>query len=562
MASASDARGPHLPSAGATWFHRAMRARSLGLAFLVLLLASPASATPGPDSVVVVANASVPESVALAQRYAAARDVPQNRVCLLDLPDTEDITLADYTSLLLEPLRTCLDAGGVRDRVEAAVLMRGVPLRVDVPVPDGDGTELVSTAAALGLWESTLSDGTPILGQEPGMRATCGTVSCYAARWRNPYHGYPFEPGWSADIGGVHWRPLLVTMLHGRSYDDAARLLDSALMAEAGDVAPGEMLFMEGADPARGAQDFENAAVIAGLMDRGFTASSVPFDASLTGRTLSAFFTGTASLGETIEGNTFVPGSLVDNLTSYGAVPVNFHDTGETQVSIARWVAMGVAGVHGTVEEPLNNSFPHRSLMLEYVDGATLAEAYFAQMPFVYWRNLVLGDPMAAPYAKRPEVTITGVRDGDRLADAVPVHVEASDSTGLGVASIVLYLDGEEIARADGDVLDHCLAIGAGEGHQLLAVARVAMDPSDAHPYPPKGWAALSLDGEGGSTECAAPMPDAGTRDGGVNADASTGPSAPSGCGCRVASSGGSGAWLLASALVGLALRRRRIQRV
>ncbi len=536
--------------------------RRLAFACFACLAASPlpASATPGPDSVVVIANAGVPESVALAERYASARDVPANRVCLLELPEVEDLTLEDYGTLFLEPLRACLDAGGVRDRIEAAVLIRGVPLRVSVPVSSGN--EVVSLAAALGLWESTLSDGTPMLGQEPGMSASCGDgITCYAARWRNAYRGDAFDPGWSVEASGAMHRPLLVTMLHGRSYADAEHLLDSALEAEASGPGDAELLFMEGADPARGAQDPQNALVIAELTSRGLSASSVPFDANLTGRTLGAFFTGTASLGETIEGNTYLPGSIVDNLTSFGAVPGNFRETGESQVSIARWVAMGVAGVHGTVAEPLNNCFPHRRLILAYVDGATLAEAYHSQMPFVYWRNLVLGDPMAAPYAQRPEVTITGVADGARLGGATRVEVSATDPGERGIESIVLYLDGVEIARAAGGSLEHCLVVPAGDGHQLLAVARALEDPAGVRIYREKGWLALSLDASAGATECAAPMPDAGPPDGGAQLDADVGdagtvPPSAGGCGCRVRGSRSPGAAPLA--LLALLASRRR----
>ncbi|MFK7989303.1 MAG: hypothetical protein AB8I08_25015 [Sandaracinaceae bacterium] len=97
---------------------------------------------------------------------------------------------------------------------------------------------------------------------------------------------------------------------------------------------------------------------------------------------------------------------MAGNLTSFGARPINFRETGESQVSIARWVTAGVAGVHGTVAEPLNNCFPDRELLVRYVDGSTLAEAFHLTMPFVYWRNLVLGDPMAAPFAERPTLTV------------------------------------------------------------------------------------------------------------------------------------------------------------
>ena len=86
--------------------------RVLGL----VLLAGVAHATPGPGSVVVVGNGDDAESVALAERYAAARAVPANRVCLLPLPAVETLDEATYRDALLAPLRACLGP-----RVDVAV---------------------------------------------------------------------------------------------------------------------------------------------------------------------------------------------------------------------------------------------------------------------------------------------------------------------------------------------------------------------------------------------------------------------------------------------------------
>ncbi|MBX3269133.1 MAG: TIGR03790 family protein [Sandaracinaceae bacterium] len=534
-------------------------ATTLGL--VLSLAASVARATPGPDTTVVVANANVPESVALARRYAGARGVPDAQVCLLDVEDVEDLELEAYEAQVLGPLRACLDRTvGARARMEAAVLIRGMPLRVRVAT--GASPDVVSLAAALGLWETTAM-GRPLLGAPPGMSAMCGATPCYAAAWPNPYRGFPFEPGWSLERSGVTWRPLLVTMLHGRSFEDAARLLESALAAEARPPA-GELLFMDGADPARGALDAQYDAVIAALAGLDLTATRAPFDANLTGRTLAGFVTGTASLGETIEGNTFSPGALTDNLTSFGAVPANFRASGEQQVSIARWVAQGVAGAHGTVAEPLNNCFPNRRFFVEYALGATLAEAYLSMMPFVYWQNLVLGDPMAAPYARRPALTVDGVADGAPLAAPVRVEVGATDPSGYGVESVAALLDGVEVAREEGDALTLCLAPGAAGGPErhLLIVARAAADPEERYVWKPKGWVALRVRAE----LAGCPAPDAGVPgdDGGASAlDASVALDAGDGaggdgCACRAAapSRGGPGA-LGALALLALTTRRR-----
>lgn len=541
----------------------ALRRRWLWAAALVVAWPGSAFAVPGPDSTAVLANMNDPQSVMLAESYRQARQIPRRQVCLVDAPMTTDISLDEYWTIH-NAFETCLADAGVVDRIEAAVVMRGMPLRVAV-----DGSETASFTATLGAWRSE-ADGMPLIGQPAGTLVRCGpTAMCYGAARPNPWGAGPFYAGWEMPAGRVTWRPLLVTMLHGRTYDEAAQLLANAVSADGG-VTPGEYLFMDGADVARGVRDADYPGVIAALEERGIaTVVREPFASDLTGRSLNAFFTGTASLGMTIEGNTYLPGSIVDNVTSYGAVPNNFVEGMESQVSIARWIGAGAAGVHGTTEEPLNNCFPSRWLIVDYVDGSTLAESYWRRLPFWYWRNLVLGDAMVAPHAVRPVVEIMNVPNGAIVAGAVRVVVRASDPLGRGVDSLVLYIDGVEVARSAGEEIEHCwVPAGSAEDVQVLAVAQIRDDGSDAAFHRPKGWAHTEVATEPGATECAAPATDAGPPvDTGPTGDSDAGPreerSAGDGCGCHVPARSDRAtpslfAVLAAAAVLALVLRRLR----
>ncbi len=531
-----------------------------------------ARAVPGPDSVAVVANANVPGSVALAEAYARGRAIPERQICRLALPVQIDLSLAEYRAMVEAPLAECLTRAGVLERIEAVVLTRGVPLRVIVP---GDGVdEPISLAAALSVWRSEF-EGAPLLGQPPGRVADCGGTPCRAARWSNPVERRRvFAAGFDETLLGVRWRPLLVTMLHGRSDADAMRLVTSGLEGDrAGRTGGGRFLFMNGADPARGSLDREYDGVIRRLGTVGVSDTArVPFDANIEGLTLAAFITGTAAIGRTIEGNTFVPGAIVDNLTSYGAVPLNFEPMGETQVSIARWVAQGVAGVHGTVEEPLSNCFPSRYFVTDYAEGSTLAEAYFRRLPFTYWKNLVLGDPITAPYATRPVVTIEGLEAGDTIAGARRVTVRATDPDGRALSALALFVDGVEVARGTGATLEACVTLDAGTDVQVLAVAQIGYDesaPDDPAYFQPKGWTERRVSAAAGPTTCVEPMDagvpgdaglpdiDAGSADAGA---AMPMPERDDGCGCAVPGARDTtpnSAFAALALLLGVLLRRR-----
>jgi uncharacterized protein (TIGR03790 family) len=488
---------------------RQVRSVSCVVGVMVWLWGAIAWGVPGPDSVVVVANKNDQDSVGLAQKYAKERAIPPNQICLLDLPQQEDITQTEYQQKFLVPLEQCLQQGGSLARIEAVVLMRGVPLRVGIV--NNNQTQGASLAAVVGVWKSTYN-GKSLLTEMPGRQITCsGGAACLAARWTNPFRTGVFRAGYQATSGGVDWKPLLVTMLHGRSYADAEKLLTSALDAEAQGAAKGQFMLMKGADSARGALDGSFPTIETQMKARGWTDTVIEnFNSNLIGRSLGAFFVGTASLGNTIEGNIYLPGSITDNLTSFGAAPTNFRATGQSQVSIARWVAKGVAGAHGTTDEPLNNCFPNRALLLDYVDGSTLAEAYHRHLPYVYWRNLVLGDPMAAPYAKRPKLTISGATTGSAILGSRRIKAQATEPSGLGIAWIALFVDGKEVGRSTTSSVEVCVDIPTAASVQILAVAQTKAKtgtPNFPDQFQPKGWAEMRVVGQAGPQGCLSTEP-------------------------------------------------------
>ncbi|MEM9112279.1 MAG: TIGR03790 family protein [Myxococcota bacterium] len=477
-----------------------MRCRT---AFALLFLPGAALAVPGPDSTVVVASSSVAESLQLGQVYAEARGLPDSHVCTVPVDDRNTIDFAEYIASFETPLLRCLQEGGIEDRIEAFVIARGLPIRV--AVPSEDGNRRVALAALLGVWTSRIVRGERLAGQAFGVQANCGGTPCYAARYANPYTNGIFSADWSRTSRGIEWRPKLVTMLHGRSYEQAQKLIASATTAEARSPT-GRFVFMQGANAPRAVLDAQYQGVGQALEAEGLEVDIVPFDANLTfAFPIAGFFTGTQSIGDTIEANDYAAGSLVDNLTSLGAVPNNFTADGESQVSIARWIERGAAGVHGCTDEPLNNVFPNRALMTDYAQGFTLAESFFRRMPFVYWRNLVLGDPMTAPYATRPQVRASLFEDAS-ISGGTELSIEVVDERAL--QSVTLYLDGVEIERVEGgDRIELCLETAPDGPAQLLAVAQVA---ASADPAQPKGWIAVDFSGDGSRGSCEPPPTDMG----------------------------------------------------
>jgi TonB family protein len=66
----------------------------------------------------------------------------------------------------------------------------------------------------------------------------------------------------------------------------------------------------------------------------------------------------------------------------------------------ARFVESGVTGFAGYISDPTTDGYvrPH-ILFPAYVAGCNLAEAFYAASRYLAWREVIIGDPLASPYA-------------------------------------------------------------------------------------------------------------------------------------------------------------------
>ncbi len=95
----------------------------------------------------------------------------------------------------------------------------------------------------------------------------------------------------------------------------------------------------------------------------------------------------------------WAPGGLGDHLTSWGGDLLD----GKGQGTALDWLASGAVASYGTVSEPCNHvqKFPHPQVLLgHYVQGQTALEAYWKSVAWPQ-QGLFVGDPLAAPFARR-----------------------------------------------------------------------------------------------------------------------------------------------------------------
>lgn len=477
-------------------------AAALGL----MLIPSAALAGGGPMNVIVLYSSDDPAASDVAALYEAERDLPPGHLCPLPgfTPADKEIDVATYKSKVAAPFDACLAALPHPEEIDIVVLVRGLPYRVKLPsytasleamVQVGHGTVVASgeELAGLGQPDSSGSVPNPLFAQNHFFISSDSPVMNQYAGWygegsfiiRAKEHPPSFrrKDVMAGPVYDLSNNLYIVQSLDGFDYEDAKAVVMRGKASD-GTMPSAELLCMHGEDEARGARDPECELVSRMLKEAGFNGVWLDtFDGQLAGHDVMAYFTGSASsVKNAIAGNTYAPGAIACNLTSFGAAISNFFcnadgtkcPESESQTSIARFIRAGASGAHGTVNEPKNNVFPNAGTMLFYTFGYAMGESFLFNQRYVYWQNIHVGDPLATPYAKRPVVEIEGDTSG--------LVVKAAHDSGI--ARIDLYESGQRVAQIDGaDELLYPSPGAAGKELDLLAVA-VAANVEVARP----GW--------------------------------------------------------------------------
>lgn len=373
------------------------------LTTLSLLLASLARAEIDPASVVVVGSAGEAESAALARDYARARAIPEGNVVLLSLPAsaTESVSWADYSRLILNPLRQELakrglvsgKAGGPPDargregfaaegdpKARWLVLCHGMPwlIRRD-PGPDGKvpGPSPVSESASVDSELSLLAmPDTDPAGHRP-----------------NPWFGRPEERGETR-------RLLRTARLDGPSATAVRRALAGARLAEERGLRGRAYVDLGG--------PYKEGDLWLGRVEQQCRALGFPTTADNNRAPLGgdvrfdapALYFGwyeASPKGRVAEAETrLAPGAIAFHLHSFSAVALRDGARGW----VGALVEKGAGLTLGNVAEPyLALTIRPDILLAGLVRGMTAGEAAWTATPAISWMGVVVGDPLYRPFA-------------------------------------------------------------------------------------------------------------------------------------------------------------------
>ncbi len=374
------------------------------------------STSPLVDRVVVVENADSPVSVRIARHYMKQRGV--TKIFQVRCQDSaletgkETIPFADFKEKIETPFKAFL----AKDlTIDFIVLTKGIPIRLtDAPVGvSGKQPSLDSYLAAIDYFDR--KDAIPIQLNDSGF-----TGKCFANRFWNSSERFSH-----AKFGGY-----LVTRLDGYTADQAMRLTNSAIKAEKSPPQGSILLDIVHSHGLTNLDAVPLSPIKDGTLDLKMV-NEMPYNEWDTDLTVAATaleksgkpvivdntdefigkksgLMGYASWGsndpkfvaEHYASLRFAPGAIAETAVSTSAR--TFLPTSGGQSLIADLVVSGVTGVKGYCDEPLLQAVASPTILFDrYTKGWTLAESFYAASRFVGWEDIVIGDPLCAPYAMK-----------------------------------------------------------------------------------------------------------------------------------------------------------------
>ena len=385
---------------------------------ICLLWSVTSLAYAGGEEVVVVYNSAMAESKAVAEHYAAARQVPANQIFGFALTTNESISRADFRDLLQKPLADKLEAAKlwryaqfklppangqpartetrvVESKIRYAVLCYGVPLKIEP-------TSLFDDLAAKLMQEEFRRNEAAVDSELAWLPAARNDISLTGPR------GNAFYLNTNREVLNCTNGILLVARLDGPTSEIARGLVDKAMQAESNGLWGRAYFDARGLDKTNsyylGDKWIMTAAEI--CRQQGF---DVETDTNAETWRVSApmsqiaFYAGWYAEGVNgpfLEKHVeFMPGAIAYHLHSFSADSIRYTDHGWCGPLLDR----GATCTMGCVYEPFLQLTPNIAFFTEgLVNGWTFGESAWASQAVLSWQTTVIGDPLYQPFKKKP----------------------------------------------------------------------------------------------------------------------------------------------------------------
>jgi len=401
-----------------------MNVLSRGLCSLGLFCVSVGQIRAGGSglNVIIVVNQNSTNSVQLGNYYAERRQIPPQNYLRINWTNSNvvDWTDSDFATYLYNPLLSMLSSRQLTNQADYVVLSMDIPYRVN-----SGAIKPNSTTSSL------------FYGFKPDPNTDPSQCSM-APGSTNLYAGSESIFGATPPINASS-NSWLVAMITHSNLALAKQIVDSGVLSDG--TFPTQTVYLaKSSDVNRNVRyiTFDNAIFNTRLRSN--------YSMQRTNTDLNWIFGSCLGLQQGVQrdasmpGTTFVPGSMADDLTSYGG---NIFEPAD-HLKILQYLTFGAAGGYGTVSEPCNylEKFPSPQNYFYQSRGFSLAECYYQSLTNPY-QGVIVGEPLAAPFAKPPVATWNNLPANSLLSGTTNLTLQATAADGNHpVQQLDLFLDG------------------------------------------------------------------------------------------------------------------------
>jgi uncharacterized protein (TIGR03790 family) len=376
-------------------------------------------------NVVVVVNQNSTNSIQLGNYYCEKRQIPpQNVLRTTWTGGNIEWNTVNFSNAIVNPLLAMLSARQLTNQIEYVVLSMDFPYRLTQV--EAIGTNVFfddpnSTTAAL----------------HYGFKADTNTPCTMAPASTSMYAGSEGIFRSTPPISNTNFS-FLVTMITSSNLAQAKMVVDQGVNSDS--TFPTQTVYLgKSTDPLRNVRfvHFDNTVFdfrVRGNAAIQRTNVNVPSGLGY----MRGYQNGEAVTS--VPPNSFAPGSIGDELTSYGGLL--FENGGQTP--LLAYLNAGATASYGTVTEPCNyfEKFPSPQAFFYQLRGFNVSEAYYQSVTNPY-QGVVVGEPLSAPFARPASGTWVSPPDNALLSGTTNLTVQfAAADSNRPISQVDLFLDG------------------------------------------------------------------------------------------------------------------------
>ena len=379
-----------------------------------------------PSEVLVVANRDMEGSVDLAGYYMEKRGIPASHLLSLPLSLNETMARAEYDNVLVKGVLKSLETLKPAHRIDAIVLMYGVPLKVAPPPLTSE------VQARLHTYRESQKAGVKN-GAEPdadvggieqenkemrqkirdllntNQRAAVDSELSLVKVEKYDLEGWiknPYYLGFQGQDGAISKNEvLLVCRLDGPDVATVRRVIDDRVWAEENGLQGLAYFDARWPEPVKshgldGYQVYDSslhraAETVEQRIEVVLEATEALFPEK--GCPDAAMYCGWYSLGNYIDSFEWQRGAVAYHIASSECSTLRKK---ESSVWCLKMLEKGVAATIGPVYEPYVQGFPVPHVFFnQLVEGyMSLGESYLVSLPYLSWQMVLVGDPLYQPF--------------------------------------------------------------------------------------------------------------------------------------------------------------------